>query len=86
MVSGRAYKFTLCLTSKDMDTFKEALMAVESHKLTDGEKPRTREELEQLLESPEFRKEMMDGFDEIARGNYVSYSIDEIKRRLRFDG
>ena len=61
-------------------------MAAESHRLTDGEKPRTREELEQLLESPEFRKQMMDGFDEIARGNYVSYSIDEIKRRLRFDG
>ena len=28
---------------------------------------------------------MMDDFDEIARGNYVSHFIDEIKRRLRFD-
>ncbi len=60
-------------------------MAVESHRLTEGEKPRTREEIEQLLESTEFRKEMMGGFDEIARGNYVSYPIHEIKRRLRFD-
>ena len=28
---------------------------------------------------------MMDGFVEIERGNYISYPIDEIKRRLRFD-
>ena len=62
-------------------------MAVERHnRLTvDDEKPRSREEIEELLESPEFRNEMMSGFDEIARGNYVSYSIDEIKRSLRFD-
>ena len=60
-------------------------MAIEPQRQTDSNKPRTREELEALLQSPEFRSEMMDGFDEIARGNYVSYSIDEIKRRLRFD-
>ena len=60
-------------------------MAIELQRQTDGNKSRTREELEALLQSPEFRSEMMDGFDEIARGNYVSYSIDEIKRRLRFD-
>ena len=60
-------------------------MAIEPQRQTDSNKPRTREELEALLQSPEFRSEMMDGFDEIVRGNYVSYSIDEIKRRLRFD-
>ena len=51
----------------------------------EGKTPRTKEELEDMLRSAEFRSEMMDGFAEIERGNYVSYSIDEIKRRLRFD-
>ena len=51
----------------------------------EGKRPRTKEELEEMLKSPQFRSEMMDGFAEIERGNYISYPIDEIKRRLRFD-
>ena len=51
----------------------------------EGKRPRTKEELEEMLKSPLFRSEMMDGFAEIERGNYISYPIDEIKRRLRFD-
>ena len=51
----------------------------------EGKKPRTKEELEKMLQSPQFRTEMMDGFAQIERGEYVSYPIHEIKRRLRFD-
>ena len=51
----------------------------------EGKRPRTKEELEEMLKSPQFRSEMMDGFAEIERGNYIRYPIDEIKRRLRFD-
>ena len=51
----------------------------------EGKRPRTKEELEEMLKSPQFRSEMVDGFVEIERGNYISYPIDEIKRRLRFD-
>ena len=54
----------------------------------DDRKPRTRAELEEMLKSPEFRAEMIDGFAQIERGDYVRYSIDEIKqiiRRLRLD-
>ena len=47
----------------------------------EGKRPRTKEELEEMLKSPLFRSEMMDGFAEIERGNYISYPIDEIKRR-----
>ena len=50
---------------------------------TEGKKPRTKEEIEKLLQSPQFRSEMMDGFAQIERGEYISYPIDEIKRRLR---
>ena len=49
----------------------------------DGKKPRTKEEIEKLLQSPQFRSEMMDGFAQIERGEYISYPIDEIRRRLR---
>ena len=49
----------------------------------DGRKPRTKEELEEMFRSPEFRAKMLDGFAQIERGEYVSYPIDEIKRRLR---
>lgn len=49
----------------------------------DGRKPRTKEELEEMFRSPEFRSKMLDGFAQIERGEYVSYPIDEIKRRLR---
>ena len=49
----------------------------------DDRKPRIREELEAMLKPPEFRSKMMDGFAQIERGEYVSYPIDEIKRRLR---
>ena len=51
----------------------------------EGKKPRTKEELEEMLRSSEFRAEMLDGFAQIERGEYVSYPIHEIKRRLRFD-
>ena len=61
-------------------------MALEQDRFAvEGKKPRTKEELEEMLKSPLFRSEMMDGFAEIERGNYISYPIDEIKRRLRFD-
>ena len=50
---------------------------------TEGRKPRTKEEIEEMFQSPEFRFKMMDGFAQIARGEYVSYPIHEIKRRLR---
>ena len=49
----------------------------------DDRKPRTRSELEEMLKSPEFRAAITDGFAQIERGDYVSYPIDEIKRRLR---
>ena len=49
----------------------------------EGNKPRTKEEIEEMLRSPEFRSEMMEGFAQIERGEYVSYPIDEIRRRLR---
>ena len=49
----------------------------------EGKKPRTKEEIEEMLQLPQFRSEMMDGFAQIERGEYVSYPIDEIKRRLR---
>ncbi len=49
----------------------------------DGRKPRTKEEIEEMLQSPQFRSEMMDGFAQIERGEYISYPIDEIRRRLR---
>ena len=55
---------------------------------TEDRKPRTKEEIEEMLKSPQFRTQMMDGFAQIERGEYVSYPIHEIKRklrRLRFD-
>ncbi len=54
-------------------------MTLEQH----GRKPRTKEEIEKMLQSPQFRSEMMDGFAQIERGEYISYPIDEIRRRLR---
>ena len=61
-------------------------MALEQDRFTvEGKKPRTKEELEEMLRSSEFRSEMLDGFAQIERGEYVSYPIHEIKRRLRFD-
>ena len=54
----------------------------------DGRKPRTKEELEEMFRSPEFRAKMLDGFAQIERGEYVRYSIHDIMRqirRLRFD-
>ncbi|MDE2687646.1 MAG: hypothetical protein OXI16_09160 [Chloroflexota bacterium] len=50
-----------------------------------GRKPRTKEEIEKLLQSPQFHSKMMDGFAQIERGEYVSYPIYEIRRRLRLD-
>ena len=61
-------------------------MALEQDRFAvEGKKPRTKEELEEMLRSSEFRSEMLDGFAQIERGEYVSYPIHEIKRRLRFD-
>ena len=61
-------------------------MALERDRFAvEGKKPRTKEELEKMLRSSEFRSEMLDGFAQIERGEYVSYPIHEIKRRLRFD-
>ena len=61
-------------------------MALEQDRFAvEGKKPRTKEELEEMLRSSEFRAEMLDGFAQIERGEYVSYPIHEIKRRLRFD-
>lgn len=59
-------------------------MTVEQDRFaSEGRKPRTKEELEKMLRSPRFRSEMMDGFAQIERGEYLSYPIDEIRRRLR---
>ena len=59
-------------------------MTVEQDRFaSEGRKPRTKEEIEEMLQSPQFRTEMMDGFAQIERGEFVSYPIDEIKRRLR---
>ena len=35
------------------------------------------------FESPAVQAKVKEGFDQIERGEYVSISIDEIKRRLR---
>ena len=35
------------------------------------------------FESPEWQAKIKEGFDQIERGEYVSYPLDEIKRRLR---
>ena len=67
-------------------TFEGVPMTADQDRFAvEGKRPRTKEELEEMLKSPQFRSEMMDGFAEIERGNYISYPIDEIKRRLRFD-
>ena len=59
-------------------------MTLERGRFTsESRKPRTKEELEEMLKSPEFRSEIMEGFAQIERGEYVSYPIDEIRRRLR---
>ncbi len=46
----------------------------------------SKEELDaafEKFESPEWQAKIKEGFDQIERGEYVSYPIDEIKRRLR---
>ena len=35
------------------------------------------------FESPEWQAKIKEGFDQIERGEYVSYPLDEIKQRLR---
>ena len=51
-------------------------MALEQDRFAvEGKKPRTKEELEEMLRSSEFRAEMLDGFAQIERGEYVSYPI-----------
>ena len=52
----------------------------------DGRKPRTKEELEEMFRSPEFRAEMMDGIVRAERGEpLIRVSLYEIMRKLRFD-
>ena len=48
-----------------------------------GKKPRSREELEDLLGKPEIQSLINESCDQVARGEYTSVSIPEIKRRLR---
>ena len=46
----------------------------------------SKEELDaafEKFESPEWQAKIKEGFDQIERGEYVSYPLDEIKRRLR---
>ena len=46
----------------------------------------SKEELDakfKFFESPEVQAKIKEGFDQIERGEYVSYPLDEIKRRLR---
>ena len=52
----------------------------------DSRKPRTKEELEEMLKSPEFRAEMMDGIVRAERGEpLIRVSLYEIMRKLRLD-
>ena len=46
----------------------------------------SKEELDAAFErfnSPEMQAKIREGFDQIERGEYVSYPLNEIKRRLR---
>ena len=46
----------------------------------------SKEELDakfKFFESPEVQAKIKEGFEQIERGEYVSYPLDEIKRRLR---
>ena len=53
---------------------------------TEGRKPRTKEELEEMIKSPEFRAEMMDGIVRAERGEpLIRVPLHEIRRKLRFD-
>ena len=66
--------------------WKESPITLEQDRFSaEGRRPRTKNELEEMLQSPQFRSEMLYGFAQIVRGEYVSYPIHEIKRRLRFD-
>ena len=52
----------------------------------DGKKPRTKEEIEKMLRSPQFRSEMMDGIERAERGEpLIRVPLYEIRRKLRFD-
>ena len=42
-----------------------------------------RDALFEKMESPAVQAKIKEGFDQIERGEYVSYPLDEIKRRLR---
>ena len=46
----------------------------------------SKEELDaafERFESREWQAKIKEGFEQIERGEYVSYSLDEIKRKLR---
>lgn len=45
----------------------------------EGTRPRTGEELEEMFQSLRFHSDMMDRFAQIQRGEYISYSIDEVR-------
>lgn len=52
----------------------------------EGKKPRTKEQLEKMLRSPQFRSEMMDGIARAERGEpFIRVPLYEIRRKLRFD-
>ena len=54
-------------------------MAIEPQRQTDSNKPRTREELEALLQSPEFRGEMMDGFVKNVAPTRLDQILDDLE-------
>ncbi len=66
---------------------KESPMTLEQDRFApDDRKPRTREQLEEMLKSPEFRSEMMDGIVRAERGEpLIKVTLDEIRRKLCFD-
>ena len=54
-------------------------MAIEPRRQTDGDKPRSREELEALLQSSEFRSEMMDGFAKSVASSRLNQILDDLE-------
>ena len=68
-------------------TIKESPMTLKQDRpAPDGRKPRTKEELEEMLKSPQFRAEIMDGIVRAERGEpLIRVPLYEIRRKLRFD-
>ena len=52
----------------------------------DSRKPRTKEEIEIMLQSPQFRSEIMDGIVRAERGEpLIRMTLHEVMRKPRFD-